>query len=190
MTPRNTKPAFCPIHGPPTKRSVCAACNAAYMRSYLRKRRLSAPAGALWDRARQRARRSGALFALPREGLDIPESCPVLGIKLVVGGPRSPNSPSLDRIDPAKGYVPTNVRVVSDQANRLKGDRGLEEIRALAARGSCRLRQDYQKVASYLEREALLAEVRLRAEAGGKPGREWLEVANFLEHAFRRYKPR
>ena len=47
---------------------------------------------------------------LPDDGL-----CPILGIELKEGGGRGPkpSSPSLYRIDPAVGYVPQNLVVVS-----------------------------------------------------------------------------
>jgi hypothetical protein len=56
--------------------------------------------------------------------------CPVLGIPL----DRSPrdNTPSLDRIIPARGYVPSNVIVVSLRANQIKGDATVRELLAIA----------------------------------------------------------
>ncbi|MCP1937389.1 hypothetical protein J2R95_003184 [Bradyrhizobium japonicum] len=53
--------------------------------------------------------------------------CPVLGIDMKFGGDRD-NSPSLDRIEPAKGYVKGNVAFISDRANRIKSDATLEEL--------------------------------------------------------------
>ena len=47
--------------------------------------------------------------------------CPVLGIKLSWGGRReNGNSPSLDRINPIKGYVKGNVMWMSHRANAMK----------------------------------------------------------------------
>lgn len=57
--------------------------------------------------------------------------CPVLGTKMVFGGDRE-NSPSLDRIDNAKGYVAGNVVWMSYRANFLKGNSNPDEILALA----------------------------------------------------------
>ena len=42
------------------------------------------------------------------------------------------NSPSLDRIDPGKGYVKGNVQVISMQANRMKNDGSIEELLLLS----------------------------------------------------------
>jgi hypothetical protein len=46
---------------------------------------------------------------------------------------REPNSPSLDRIDNTKGYVPGNVWVISWRANDLKRNATLEELKLLVA---------------------------------------------------------
>lgn len=84
---------------------------------------------------RQRAKRDGIAFDLKSEELSVPEVCPVLGIPLFRqrgNGPRD-NSPSLDRIDPSKGYTKDNVRVISYRANRIKGNCTAAELRAIAA---------------------------------------------------------
>jgi hypothetical protein len=87
---------------------------------------------------------------------------------------------------PVHGYVPGNVRVVSDRANRLKGKRGLEELRHLARHGPAELRAEYAMIATYVEREELLQEVRLKAEQGGRAGQEWAKIAAFLDRVFRK----
>lgn len=62
------------------------------------------------------------------EDILIPEVCPILGIPLSRSNTKTANdSPSLDRIDPTKGYVKGNVHVISWRANKLKGDATLEE---------------------------------------------------------------
>jgi hypothetical protein len=106
----------------------------------------------------------------------------------VIGAKRSDASPSLDRVDPRKGYVPGNVRVISDRANRLKGDRSLSEIQALALAGPRARRAEHAAVADYIERERLLVEVKRRAAvvAADNP---WPEIAGFLERKFQRYDP-
>jgi hypothetical protein len=182
------KPAqsSCPRHGKPTHRRSCHGCNAAYMRDWQRRARTTEPSRALADRAKQRARRKDIPYGLRRQDLVIPTHCPVLGIPLVIGAKRSDASPSLDRIDPRKGYVPGNVRVISDRANRLKGDRSLSEIQALALAGPRARRAEHAAVADYIERERLLVEVKRRAAvvAADNP---WPEIAGFLERKFQRY---
>lgn len=173
---------LCPDHGRPTKRAACKSCNAAYMRRYLRARRRTRPEVELLRRARDRAHRAGFAFDL-RQPPEMPKYCPVFGIVLTPGGHRRSTSPSLDRINPDRGYVTGNVRVISDKANRLKGNRSLEELRALSVVGASAHRAEFALVARYVEREALLAEVRKRAGDEGAAG-EWARLADFLDRAF------
>ena len=90
-----------------------------------------------WMRAKQRAQRDGIPFLITVEDCVHPTHCPVLGIQLEYGdgingsGPTD-NSPSLDKIIPSLGYVPGNVIVVSNRANRLKQDATPEELQKLA----------------------------------------------------------
>jgi len=85
--------------------------------------------------AKERAKKAGVPFNLTEEDILIPTYCPVFGCKLerALGskGP-GPYSPSLDRIIPARGYVPGNVVVISNRANRAKSDLLVEELVALA----------------------------------------------------------
>lgn len=54
--------------------------------------------------------------------IEKPTHCPVFGMELdYQRGGQKPNTASLDRVVPAKGYVKGNVRIISWQANRLKG---------------------------------------------------------------------
>jgi hypothetical protein len=76
--------------------------------------------------------------------------------------------------------------VVSDRANRLKGKRTLEELRQLSRSGPPELRTDYAMIATYVERELLLQEVRTKALQGGRAGEEWAKIAAFLDRVFRK----
>ena len=171
----------CPVHGEPTKRQTCQQCNAAYMRVYMRQRRLRKPAKTLLDRARSRAARRGVRFSIGLDHIVIPPSCPALGIPITLGEERSANSPSLDRIVPKLGYVPGNVRVISDRANRLKSNRSLSELRKFAVSGPPDLRADYSKLATYVDREMLLSKARRRALESRRASSEWEKIATFLE---------
>lgn len=176
----------CSLHGKPSKRQTCRECNAAYMRGYLRRRRVNSPGRSLWDRALKRAKSRAVSFSLPRGSLIVPRTCPVLGIAIELRRSRAACSPSLDRIIPRDGYVPGNVRVISDRANRLKGDRNLAQLRHLAQSGPVSLRADYAMIATYVEREELLAEIRAKASQGGRAGQEWAKIAAFLDRVFRK----
>jgi hypothetical protein len=177
-------PPECPIHGIPTKRSTCRECNAAYMREYMRRRRLETPGRALWERARRRARQAGVQFTIKPGDIAVPSVCPALGIRITIGKERSSGSPSLDRIIPTRGYVRGNVRVISDKANRLKSNLTPAELRKRAACAPAPLRADYEKIAKYAEQEALLAEVLRKTARSGREGQEWEKIAKFLAKAF------
>ena len=63
----------------------------------------------------------------------MPKKCPVLGIDLQysdIGSKKyqTDNSPSLDRIDPKKGYTKDNVVIMSNLANRIKTDATADQI--------------------------------------------------------------
>ncbi len=88
----------------------------------------------MWSAAKQRAKRSGREFTISVEDIIIPTHCPALGIEMKRGTmAERANSPSLDRIDSSKGYVPGNVQVISQKANRMKNDATLEELKSLVA---------------------------------------------------------
>lgn len=90
---------------------------------------------ALLSGAKERSKRKGLPFNIDISDIIIPNYCPVLGIKLEVcfdkkGG--KAHSPSLDRIDPALGYVKGNILVMSRRANLIKTDASLAEIEKVA----------------------------------------------------------
>lgn len=178
-------PQLCPIHGKPTKRAECHLCGAAYMRNYLWHRRQQEPDRELWRRAKKRAVERGLPFDLPVAEVIIPHSCPALGIELRIGQGRSLNSPSLDRIEPQLGYVSGNVRVISDKANRLKGNRDLTMIIERAARATGWEKAEFLMIAEYVRRELLLKEVRAKASAA-RGGKQWQQIADYLDRVFSR----
>lgn len=67
-------------------------------------------------------------FNLDYNDFIIPEKCPIFNTKLIVGGKRSNNSPSIDRIDNNKGYIKGNTWIISDRANRLKSNLSKEDL--------------------------------------------------------------
>jgi hypothetical protein len=95
---------------------------AAYCTAYAHRH----PNRRMWSVAKQRARKYGVEFSIDPSDIVIPPVCPVFGFPLRSGVGRSKgpggndDSPSLDRIDPSKGYVKGNVRVISHMANSMK----------------------------------------------------------------------
>lgn len=80
--------------------------------------------------ARTRAKSKGIPFNIEVQDLVLPAFCPVLGIPLKVGaGTVSDNSPTIDRMDPARGYIRNNVAVISMRANRIKSNATLKELK-------------------------------------------------------------
>jgi hypothetical protein len=91
------------------------------------------PEIALIASAKRRAKERGLLFDLVAADVFIPEFCPALGLRLKRGrGKPCDASPSLDRVDPARGYVRGNVIVVSHKANRIKQDATAAELYRVA----------------------------------------------------------
>lgn len=90
------------------------------------------PRSKLLTYARSAAKNKKLVCTLTKEDIVIPKRCPVFGIPLFfTEGRRTDNTPSLDRLDNSKGYVPGNVAVVSWRANNRKGDLTLREIARL-----------------------------------------------------------
>lgn len=112
----------------------------AYMKEAMRKRREEDPICGIIIGLRNKCKRLGILFNLDRSDIVIPHACPVLGIPLVRGrrdaidGPTTTHggSPTVDRVDPTKGYTKGNVLVVSRLANVIKSNATPEEILKVA----------------------------------------------------------
>jgi len=83
---------------------------------------------------RKRAKDKGLEFTLKLEDIVIPSHCPMLGIPLhpTSGQAAHANSPSLDRLDPRKGYTPENTQIISHRANTIKSNATPEELRLIA----------------------------------------------------------
>jgi hypothetical protein len=81
------------------------------------------------DRSKTRAKKKGLEHNITIDDIVIPDMCPLLGIPIFQGSGRvCANSPTLDRISSAKGYVKGNVWVVSYRANTIKSDATFEEL--------------------------------------------------------------
>lgn len=85
----------------------------------------------MYKLAKSRALKKGIPFNIEVLDIEIPEFCPLLGSKIVINGGRRgyfENSPSLDRIIPAKGYVKGNIMVMSAKANAMKNNASIEQL--------------------------------------------------------------
>lgn len=60
--------------------------------------------------------------------------CAVSGIDLTLVGEREAFGPSLDRIEPSRGYVPGNLRIVCNMVNCAMNTWGEDAFRVLVAR--------------------------------------------------------
>lgn len=90
----------------------------------------------IWEHAKKRAKENGTIFTLDLSDIPaVPETCQVLGIRIIpnkIAGPLD-SSPSLDRMVARLGYVPGNIRIISNRANRLRSDGTAEELAKVAA---------------------------------------------------------
>ena len=90
---------------------------------------------ALLRNAKRRALKNGIAFDLTVADVHLPDFCPALGLPLfrAVGNrAQGPNSPTLDRLNPARGYVRGNVLVLSARANQIKSDSTAAELYRVA----------------------------------------------------------
>ena len=94
------------------------------------------PIPQLYYNIKKRASLANVPFTLTKQDLkDLLEKtgdrCPVLGIKFIKNADKNTRdySPSVDRIDPKKGYTKNNTIVISFLANRIKTDASLNDIK-------------------------------------------------------------
>jgi len=83
----------------------------------------------------------------PKDGI-----CPVLGIplQLTLYSKRRDETPSVDKLIPARGYIYGNVRIISWLANKVRGDK----TTAAFFRDKAKKQYDiYQNLSVYLESE-------------------------------------
>lgn len=88
--------------------------------------------------SRSNALSKGLEHTISVEDIPLPEVCRYLGIRIDYrrcserGRLRSFDAPSIDRIDPTRGYVPGNIQVISDLSNRMKQDATIPQLLAFA----------------------------------------------------------
>lgn len=93
----------------------------------------------LCSKAKSRAKEKNLEYNLDPEAiLSIPTHCPVFGSPIVPFS-KGPNSPSIDRIDPNRGYTMDNIIIISHRANTIKNDASPEELRTIANWLECQI---------------------------------------------------
>jgi len=107
-------------------------------RDYSRRRRERYRANELIRLAKIRAEKKGLSFDLDRHVQELTERvdkdiCEMTGIPLQRVHPKRFNSPSLDRADPSKGYLYSNVRVVCYALNCALGTWGEDTLIAMVS---------------------------------------------------------
>lgn len=83
----------------------------------------------LMTNARSRANFKNLEFTLKLDDiLPLPAFCQYTKVPLKYNRENEDNSASIDRIDNSKGYIPGNVKIVTQQINKIKGDLSLEQL--------------------------------------------------------------
>lgn len=87
------------------------------------------------SRVKAKAKFNNKEFNLDVNDIEWVTHCPILNHELNYFATQKEMyySPSLDRVDNTKGYIPGNVRIISWEANRLKGSWSLEILERLVA---------------------------------------------------------
>lgn len=116
-------------------RTSCKPCH----KDMNRRHRADNPTQSMFHTKKSKAKADGIEFTLTFQDIVWNVHCPALGIELDYTRNRGdgyrpkPNSPSFDRIDPNKGYVPGNVIIVSNLANTIKSNATVDELERVAA---------------------------------------------------------
>ena len=97
------------------------------------------PKKTMLQRSKGNAKTRAREFTITVNDFEIPTHCPLLNIPIyfrsgvrVGKGHQQFDSASIDRIDNNKGYVPGNVWVISDMANKMKSDASLDQLKTFA----------------------------------------------------------
>lgn len=102
--------------------------------------------------ARRRAEQNSFDFTITAGDVTVPDVCPIFRLPLhQAADGRTWSSPSLDRIDNRRGYVPGNVWVISWRANNIKGDATPAELRTVARGVAKRIREQREADRAHME---------------------------------------
>jgi hypothetical protein len=97
--------------------------------------------------AKKRAKKRGRQFCITAANIEAiwpaDNRCAILGTLLKRGkGAATNDSPSIDEIISAKGYLPGNIAIISHRANRAKNNFTLEELVRLGEWASKQIRME------------------------------------------------
>lgn len=131
---KNNKSGWKDIKGD-IRYSYCKNCEAKRMEERYKKN----PIPQMLSNSRIRAKNKNIPYNIATKDInDIwpkDNKCPVLNINFEMGYKNKKtksHAPSLDRIEPKKGYVKGNILVVCDIVNRLKSDASIEDLRKIS----------------------------------------------------------
>lgn len=83
----------------------------------------------LFENAKKRASKQGIPFDITIDDIIVPDVCPVFKVPFVWGEGINDYSPSLDKIRPELGYVPGNIKVICNMANRIKSNANSDQVK-------------------------------------------------------------
>lgn len=116
------------------KTQKCRSCIQRTARRYYRHNKSSAlnklhsnPEKTIFNRVKARAKQNNIEFNLTIDDIVIPKKCPVLDIDIIPFD-NSVHSPSVDRLDPNKGYIKGNIKIISKKANAIKQNATSDEL--------------------------------------------------------------
>jgi len=120
-----------------SRKSFCKKCDNKRSAQYKKQNPILVQTCQMVDRAKRRAAEKQLSFDIDTKYVRslVVLHCPVLGMPLEwscrrnVGNIVLDGSPSLDRIDPTKGYVKGNVWIISYRANLIKNNATHEELK-------------------------------------------------------------
>lgn len=83
--------------------------------------------------SKSRAKKTGIEHTITYDDIQIPDKCPLLNVKFIIGKKGDYQyTPTIDRIDSTKGYIPGNVQVICMLANKMKNNATKEECLTFA----------------------------------------------------------
>lgn len=123
-------------------KSQCKVCHQSYQKDpekrkkyhkkYYAKRKETNPALFMWKQAKHRAEwdYNNLEFTISVEDIVIPDKCPYMQVAFIPLDKKY--GYSLDRIDSSKGYIPSNIQVISRIANIMKNNATEQELVSFA----------------------------------------------------------